>query len=1349
MAKSQQFLQDPRLALAYYHCCGVDPDSFVFGDERIAGEFDATRLRIAKLLEDCPGPSDIASCQRSVESLASEATSIWACASCGRVLLQNTAGQVYFASLDDLRPSVKLTDDELDKIYQSAPKAMVQRYRQLLYIGEEVFYLIPELVRDVKKIPLCQKCYTNPRSCKFSVASGHDYGRIGQLPSLNDVSLACITPTRCFGLELSLSGKHSSGHAICFPTNGPNVISRTLPNIDPECAPRVTFIGPMETWRIHKKKFLKLFEISADSVYKWLAVLARVNNVFIDEGIEIVDNPRRREFLRELEASIQSEVCIADSTVVSGLDQEAGSEFGERDNGCVSTAGMGTGDVFVRGSAVLPQVDQSDSAVVHEIIDAMVEAVGGDAGSVRQETPVIPIKRARSPFVEWEDNAKILATVFPNMFLTGSGPLPSGSLPRDYVDHFMHYWDGRFERSRHAAVRKAARVGVTHGETMEKFGKLINTTRFKEALAFAKANPDSKEASRLNSGLLRFLALVGGSVPFSPFERAATRPKLGAMRYRYGPALHWVTVAPPEHDDLLLHRIAQLRVQGLWNDASSVFGNKSCRFTDMPEMIQNDARSRLAVSAQFPALSAQVFERKMKLLTDAILRCRDSSSTRASVNYLEVERGVYGRCAAFNAVIEPQRDGRLHAHMTVYGSAINPSLLTRVVSCPDLVAKARRYVDSVCCTTITAATREWCGAWKEARGIMPRAFEILVPDASSNYEGFLNAAEKRVFSTNIHSHSGTCRKGIRGRTVCRLSRPAGIHEDITQPIFIRLTKASVLGKRQRAEFSVSPVSTDIARHVDAAMDYSAKRVVREHLNGAIVWEQRRPREDSMFVETNLPLACLSASHTNSAIMNSEDAADMVEEYQQSYMTKEQGGLKSATAVMHVAISHILKYPSVAEDSGTALRQAKHLATRTVNAFSGGNEWSHSLMAYALAGYRSYMSSDTFWYVFPGKLVAHAEELASLGSGSPGPQTADADDDGTTGGDRSIHDELEEIANRAGAGNEPNSSTGCTNSRARMYRVAGETIVVTQAVSYQHRGPLFEEYSPLEFEMIVDLLPRTDHEERSPSKRGRPKRRGFDLGPGHPLSPHFQGFIRAKFQTPMLGGPPPPSIKKNGQPPNALSKYLICLLTPWARDGRSPPRDLSPRALIQLCKKWNSISARFIDRQRYRYMHNILQKLSRSSQNEKVCSEWRSRNTDFWGASIACPPAPTGFNCEGTGDALEDRAGSAEIYDIAVAVSAKNNMFMNVVRALKSDFWAMIPGTMGTSTRPGPQQDPIYRNHLEDGTNLTEMIRSIHAMRSQTGDSKGSREENNQGRGPIDTFGGTAGDEGARARCSSD
>ncbi|KUG01982.1 hypothetical protein AM587_10008008 [Phytophthora nicotianae] len=102
----------------------------------------------------------------------------------------------------------------------------------------------------------------------------------------------------------------------------------------------------------------------------------------------------------------------------------------------------------------------------------------------------------------------------------------------------------------------------------------------------------------------------------------------------------------------------------------------------------------------------------------------------------------------------------------------------------------------------------------------------------------------------------------------------------------------------------------------------------------------------MFVETNLSLACLTDSHTNSAIMSGEDAGDMVEEYQQAYMTKEKGGLKHAISAMHSAISHILKFPSVAPDTGTDLRTAKHLAARTVNAFSGANEWSYSLMVYA-------------------------------------------------------------------------------------------------------------------------------------------------------------------------------------------------------------------------------------------------------------------------------------------------------------------------------------------------------------------------------------------------------------------
>lgn len=90
----------------------------------------------------------------------------------------------------------------------------------MYFDGDDMYHLIPELVRNHEKIPLCDKCGIDPRTSKLSIASGHDYGRIQALPFLSDVALACIALARCFGMELSLSGKQSTGHTICFPSNG-------------------------------------------------------------------------------------------------------------------------------------------------------------------------------------------------------------------------------------------------------------------------------------------------------------------------------------------------------------------------------------------------------------------------------------------------------------------------------------------------------------------------------------------------------------------------------------------------------------------------------------------------------------------------------------------------------------------------------------------------------------------------------------------------------------------------------------------------------------------------------------------------------------------------------------------------------------------------------------------------------------------------------------------------------------------------------------------------------------------------------------------------------------------------
>ncbi|ETI54038.1 hypothetical protein F443_03100 [Phytophthora nicotianae P1569] len=102
--------------------------------------------------------------------------------------------------------------------------------------------------------------------------------------------------------------------------------------------------------------------------------------------------------------------------------------------------------------------------------------------------------------------------------------------------------------------------------------------------------------------------------------------------------------------------------------------------------------------------------------------------------------------------------------------------------------------------------------------------------------------------------------------------------------------------------------------LDAGYDTAKGEFLRPHIAGPVVWEQFRSPPDSMFIETNMLLSGLTGSHCNSSVMNGEDAGDMVDEYQQNYMTKDGAGLKNAAVVMQTTLEDTLKYPSVAPDT---------------------------------------------------------------------------------------------------------------------------------------------------------------------------------------------------------------------------------------------------------------------------------------------------------------------------------------------------------------------------------------------------------------------------------------------------
>ncbi|EGZ08101.1 hypothetical protein PHYSODRAFT_306172 [Phytophthora sojae] len=620
-----------------------------------------------------------------------------------------------------------------------------------------------------------------------------------------------------------------------------------------------------------------------------------------DNDIRIDESAEARQALVELEERIEASVEIMTSEQAGRVDDGMMAEHYGDD-----------------GENSLKSVDAFDLSVTNAAVDATLSMLGREDGGngdtesgVEDGTAPVVVRRGADPVTEWTENGEMIAAAFPQLFMRGGKFLPCGTWPASLTRHLMRYYDGRFEKDtrlvatlfnqlqRHTSVRRAARIGSSRASVLTRLGSLSNSEEFKALLIRSQQNPESREAKRVTN------------------ER---------------------------------------------NQLTSVFGRKECCRNDLPENVRSSARRRLIISNAFPGLVARAFERRVRQIYNDIILCKRSVDTRISRDYLQRCPGAYGTVAAHAAVVEPHADGRLHIDMCVYGSKLSPGLLSRIACSERLCRRAADWLESVCCTGFDQSVHEWRQRCK-ADGGVPKAFEIAVPDALDDPAGILLAAQKVASVTNFHSHTSTCLKGIRGKYECRLSRPAGVHDRGTCPLIVTRERVGDMAAGVYPIVTGHNLPPHICEGIDAGYSTEKGQCFRSHDEGPVVWELKRAQMDASVVETNLVLATLTVSHTNSSVINGESSGDMVEEYQEAYMAKNQIALKGAATALLGAIEYENKFPSRAEDSKSNLRIGKYLAARTVNSFFGAHEWSHALMVYAITGYRSFISSDAFGISF--------------------------------------------------------------------------------------------------------------------------------------------------------------------------------------------------------------------------------------------------------------------------------------------------------------------------------------------------------------------------------------------------
>ncbi len=120
-------------------------------------------------------------------------------------------------------------------------------------------------------------------------------------------------------------------------------------------------------------------------------------------------------------------------------------------------------------------------------------------------------------------------------------------------------------------------------------------------------------------------------------------------------------------------------------------------------------------------------------------------------------------------MIEPQQDSRFYWHIMLYSSVLSPELQEKAAaaSSKSLQSQIGKMLDSITCTTVPCDIHQWYNnilPSVEHGSKRPRGADIKVPDASSNYDGFISIGMKKSILLVCMAMDFTLRRGKGGNT---------------------------------------------------------------------------------------------------------------------------------------------------------------------------------------------------------------------------------------------------------------------------------------------------------------------------------------------------------------------------------------------------------------------------------------------------------------------------------------------------------------------------------------------------------------------------------------------------------
>ena len=332
-------------------------------------------------------------------------------------------------------------------------------------------------------------------------------------------------------------------------------------------------------------------------------------------------------------------------------------------------------------------------------------APGGNAAPAGAAQPVHEVRFDEdSPVSEFEHNDLIMCGGLPWLFFSGRGVGFHGSAPKPFARHVLRQADRRFDDKtfsfllfnqvqRHAAISSVAGRVKSDPASILRFKELVMNDSFRSRVQEAVDNPTSPDAEAIMREVTPLLKSCGASVPFSQGERSSSITKLISMVHLHGLPSWFITVSPPDQDNILTFRMAN-GTPGHANDGTEVF---------LRVEAQPDLTARMRAVANNPAAAAEMFKTLVEVVMKHLVGL-DLTGNIKKTQPANSRRGVFGgKPTAHMGVVEAQGRGTLHIHFCVWGCGLPPDFLEQIADNERLATLAGRAID----TAVQGFLPEW------------------------------------------------------------------------------------------------------------------------------------------------------------------------------------------------------------------------------------------------------------------------------------------------------------------------------------------------------------------------------------------------------------------------------------------------------------------------------------------------------------------------------------------------------------------------------------------------------------------------------------------------------------------